>query len=400
MSDRPALPLSVLLILGALTAFGPMAIDMYLPSLPTMARELGGTATDAQHTVAVYFAGLALGQLVYGPASDRFGRRPPILLGVALFLAATAGCALAPSLPALIGLRFVQALGGCAGVVVARAVVRDRCSPQQSARVFSTLMLIMGVAPILAPLLGGWVLAFSGWRAIFWVLFAFAAAVGLAVVAALPESRSAETAARARAEHPFRAYATVLGDRSVLGYVLVGGLASCTLFTYIAASAELIIQTYGVPASRFGVIFGLNAAGIIGASQLNRLLLRRHAAHRVLGLALFGALGAASLMLVAALTGWGGMAGVLVPLFFALAVQGLGVPNAMAGALARDPARAGSVSALVGFSQFGLGAAAAGVAGLLHDGSARPMALVVAGCMLAAVAIFVGVVEPARRRAV
>jgi DHA1 family bicyclomycin/chloramphenicol resistance-like MFS transporter len=248
-----------------------MAIDMYLPSLPALARDLGGAPAAAQQTVAAFFIGLALGQLVYGPLSDRLGRRPPLLFGIGLFLLATAGCALAPNLPSLIGLRFVEAIGGCAGVVVARAVVRDRCDPQETARVFSILMLIMGVAPILAPLLGGFVLAFAGWRAIFWVLFGFGALTGLAVLLALPETRSAETAARARSEHPLRAYLALLGNPLVVGYILVGGLASSAMFTYIAASAELIIETYGVPPERFGWIFGTNAAGIIGASQLNRV---------------------------------------------------------------------------------------------------------------------------------
>ncbi|MBC6982780.1 multidrug effflux MFS transporter [Caulobacter sp. 17J80-11] len=379
-------PFSLLLILGALTAFSPMSIDMYLPSLPAIARDLHGTATGAQQTVAAFFVGLALGQLIYGPLSDRIGRRGPLLAGIALYLVATVGCAFAPTMPALVGLRFVQALGGCAGVVVARAVVRDRFDHQESARVFSVLMLIMGVAPILAPLAGGWIMAATGWRTIFWALFAFGAATGVAVLFGLPESRSEATAARARAETPLAAYLALLKNRGVMAFILAGGLTSAAMFTYIAASPELVIETYGVPATRFGWVFGANAVGIIGASQLNRLVLRRHAPDQVLRASALCACAAALLLLAAALTEVGGLLRILVPLFFAIAAQGFSAPNAVASALALDPARAGSLSALFGAVQFGLGATGAALVGVFHDGSAVPMATVIAVCTMGAVA--------------
>lgn len=396
---RPAshLPLPLLLTMGALIAFGPMSIDMYLPALPRMARELGSTPAAAQLTVAAFFTGLALGQLVYGPLSDRIGRRKPVLAGIVLFLAATVGCALAPTMEALIGWRFVQALGGCAGMVVSRAIVRDRCDHQESARIFSILMLIMGVAPILAPLIGGYIQLVGGWRAIFWVLFGFGALTGLAVLRLAPESRSEETAARARSETPLAAYLALLGNRSVMGYVLVGGLASSAMFTYIAASPELLIETYGVRDVHFGWIFGLNAAGIIGASQLNRWLLKRFRADAVLQAALAVAAVAALLLAASAWTGAGGLVGLLVPLFFAVAVHGLGSPNAMAGAMAMDPHRAGSLSALIGCVQFGLGAAAAGLVGAFHDGTARPMATIILVCLASSLVIFRTMARPKAR---
>ena len=382
--------------MGALIAFAPMSIDMYLPALPRMARELHSTPAAAQLTVAAFFVGLALGQLIYGPLSDRIGRRKPMLAGILLFLVATVGCALAPTMEALIGWRFVQALGGCAGVVVSRAIVRDRCDHQESARVFSILMLIMGVAPLLAPLIGGYIQAVAGWRAIFWVLFAFAAVTGVAVWFQAPESRSEETSRRARSETPLAAYRALLTDRGVMGYVLVGGLASSAMFTYIAASPELLIETWGVRDVDFGWIFGMNAAGIIGASQLNRLLLRRYRADTVLQAALVIGVVAAVLLTVSAFTGFGGLPGLLTPLFFAVAVHGLGSPNAVAGAMAMDPNRAGSLSAMVGCVQFGLGATAAALVGLFHDTTARPMAAVILACLAAALVIYRTMARSAR----
>ena len=382
--------------MGALIAFAPMSIDMYLPALPRMTLELRSTPAVAQLTVAAFLIGLALGQLIYGPLSDRIGRRKPVLAGIALFLVATVGCALAPTMEALVGWRFVQALGGCAGVVVSRAIVRDRCDHQESARIFSILMLIMGVAPILAPLIGGYIQQAAGWRAIFWVLFGFAALTAVAVWFQAPESRSEETSRRARSETPLAAYLALLSNRGVMGYVLVGGLASSAMFTYIAASPELLIGTYGVRDVDFGWIFGMNAAGIIGASQMNRLLLRRRRADGVLQAALVIGVLAGMALVAAAFTGIGGLPALLAPLFFAVAVHGLGSPNAVAGAMAMDPHRAGSLSALVGCVQFGLGAGAAALAGLFHDGSARPMAVVILVCLAAALATFLTMAKPAQ----
>jgi DHA1 family bicyclomycin/chloramphenicol resistance-like MFS transporter len=376
--------LPLLLVLGALTAFGPMSIDMYLASLPTLERELHASASGGQATVAAFFAGLSIGQLFYGPLSDRIGRRPPVLAGIALFLVATVGCALATSLAGLVAFRALEALGACAGMVVARAVVRDRFEPRESARIFSLLMLIMGVAPILAPLLGGFILEWSGWRAIFWALFAFGAVTGVAVFLKLPETRSAATAARALSESPLAAYLALLRNRGAVTYTLAGAFVSSAMFTYIAASPTVVIEHFGVPATAFGWVFGANAVGIIGASQLNRLLLRRWSPDTVLRASTAMGFLAALVLLATSLSGFGGLWGVLVPLFFAVAGHGLGAPNATASALAFDPQRAGSLSALVGCAQFGIGALAAAAAGAMGDGSPAPMAAVIAACTLAA----------------
>jgi DHA1 family bicyclomycin/chloramphenicol resistance-like MFS transporter len=370
-------PWGLVVLLGALTAMGPLAIDMYLPSLPAMAADLRASATEAQSTMAAFLAGMALGQPLYGPASDRFGRKPPLLLGCAIFVAGSAGCALADTAPLLIAMRFLQALGACSGGVVARAVVRDRFEHTETARMLSLMMLIMGLAPILAPLLGGALLGLGGWRALFWAMTAFGVALTVAALPRLAESRSAETAAQARSEHPIRAYLSLLGQKRLVGYALAGALNGACLFTYISSSPALLIDDYRIPPVAFGWVFGLNAAGVIGANQLNRRLLRRWTPDEVLARSSFVAVGAAAMLLAAAVSGVGGRWSVLPLLFLVLGSYGLMQGNTMAGALSLDPRRAGSISALLGSASFAAGALAAWSVGMLRKGAAAPpMALV------------------------
>ncbi len=369
-------PWGLVILLGSLTAMGPLAIDMYLPSLPSIGQDLRASAGMTQATVSAFLAGMAIGQFLYGPASDRLGRKPPILLGTAIYIAASAVCALSVSVEMLVVGRFVQALGACAGGVVARAVVRDRFDHTETARMLSLLMLIMGLAPILAPLGGGLLLAFGGWRTIFWFMAAFGVAVGAAAFFRMRESRSAETEAQARSEHPLRAYLALAKERRLVGYGLAGALNGATLFTYISASPELLIQIYKIPAAQFGWVFGLNAVGVIGANQVNRYVLRTRTPDQVLARASLIAVGFAAALAVAAFTGVGGPWSVLPLLFALLATYGFIQGNTMAGALSVDPRRAGSISALQGGIAFGAGALASGLAGALHDGTPRPMALV------------------------
>ena len=384
-----AVPWRLVLLLGALTAFAPMSIDMYLSSLPSIGRSLDAGPDQTQATLAAFFAGMAIGQVIYGPASDRFGRRLPLLVGIGVFFAASVVCALARNIETLIIARFVQALGGCAGPVIARAVVRDRFSHTDTARVLSLMTLIMGLAPVLAPQLGGVVQFVAGWRGVFWTLVGFGALIGLWVTLSLAESRSAETEAQARAENPLRAYVALFGMRRLMGYALAGALNGAVLFTYISGAPDLVMGTYGHSPLVFNLVFAFNAVGIIGASQVNRWLLRRSTPDQVLSKASIASIVAALLLTLAAWTGWGGQWTVLPLLFAALSIYGLMGGNTMAGALSVDPRRAGSISALMGSASFGAGALASWAGGLLHDGTPRPVAGVMFACLVgSALAIF------------
>jgi DHA1 family bicyclomycin/chloramphenicol resistance-like MFS transporter len=382
-----ATPWSLVIMLGALTGMGPLAIDMYLPSLPAIGEDLRASAGQTQATVAAFLAGMAIGQFFYGPAADRFGRRPAILVGAVIFVLASIGCALAASPEQLLLGRFVQALGACAGGVVSRAVVRDQFDHRDTARVLSLLMLVMGLAPILAPLLGGLLLTFGGWRVNFWFMAVFGALLTAAAFLRLKETRSEETTLQAQSESPIQAYLALLRQRRLIGYALAGALNGATLFTYIASSPELLIETYGFSPQAFGWVFGLNAVGIIGANQVNRWLLRTRTPDQVLSAVSVAAVGFAVALALAAFTGLGERWTVLPLLFLVLASYGLMGGNTTAGALSVDPRRAGSTSALLGGMSFGAGALASSLAGVFHDGTPRPMAVVMllslGGSMLA-----------------
>ena len=372
-SARPTLGL--VLLLGALTAFGAVSIDLYLPALPTIAADFGVQAGAVQGTMSAFFIGMAMGQLVYGPLSDRIGRRPPLLIGAVIYTLASLACAMAPSLEALIVGRFAQALGACAGVVVARAVVSDRFDRVESARLFSLLFLVLGVAPLLAPSLGAVLMQQVGWRSIFFVLAGFGLLVGLAIAFGLPESRSAATAELAADESAMRSYKAIFRSRQLMGFVLAGAFNGAALFTYISSSPGLFIGHFGVSAEAFGWIFALVAAGLIGASQVNRSLLRRFSPPRLMQFGSTAAVGCSLLLAAGAATGLATLPITIVLLFASLASYGFVVANSMAMALSVMPERAGAISALIGSASFAFGAVATGLLGAWPSQGPLPMAI-------------------------
>jgi MFS transporter, DHA1 family, multidrug resistance protein len=390
MVSTPPRPstLRLTLILGSLAAFGPLSIDMYLPSLPTLAQDFRADTAAAQLTLSIFFVGLACGQTLYGPLADRYGRRLPLLVGCGLYAVASIACALATSIESLVVLRLVQALGGCAGMVLSRSVVRDLFEERESARMLSFLMLVMGVAPITAPLIGGQLLLLFGWRAIFWLLGGFGLLCLALVAFGLPESLPAERRNRAGVAQALGVYGRLLADRRYLGYALAGGFVSAGMFAYISGSPFVVIELYGVSPQQYGWIFGTNALGIITASQLNRWLLARHQGDAILFVTLSVAAAASVALALVAASGAGGLAGLLVPLFFCIASVGLVGPNTTAAAMAPYGRMAGSASALLGTLQFVVGAAAGMIVGALYNGTALPMAATIAGCCLAALACF------------
>jgi DHA1 family bicyclomycin/chloramphenicol resistance-like MFS transporter len=372
------------LILGALTAIGPLAIDMYLPSLPTIARELGATAAAVQASLAAYYIGIAIGQALYGPLSDRVGRKPALYLGLGIFCVASLGCANATGVRMLVAFRFLQALGGCAPIVVPRAVVRDYFDQHGSVRMLSMLMLVMGLAPILAPLIGGQLLVNFGWRSVFWLLATYAITWLTLVWIFLPESLPRERRRRQPIGVVLATYAQLARDRAYMGYALSGALIFAGLLAYIAGSPFVFIEIFHVPPERFGLFFGTNALGIIAGSQVNRWLAGRMATRRIVRIMLTVAMTSGLVLLFDAWSGFGGFAGILVPLFCFISSHGFVLPNTTALAMAPHGNRAGSASALLGTLQFVLGSAAGSLVGAFANGTAVPLAAVVAGCAVTA----------------
>jgi DHA1 family bicyclomycin/chloramphenicol resistance-like MFS transporter len=380
-------------LLGSLTAFGPLSVDMYLPALPHIASELDAGPASIQLTLTAVLAGLALGQLVAGPVSDALGRKRPLLVGVAAYAAASLLCAVAPSAPALVGLRFVQGLAGSAGVVIARAIVRDLYAGDAAARVFSILVLVMGAAPVLAPTLGAQVLRVAGWRAIFVVLAVIGILLVLAVAGGLDETHAAERRAIGGVVETLGTMRRLLADRSFLGYALTGGFGFGALFAYISGSSFVLERVYGLSPQRFGLFFAINAAGFVVMAQVNARIVGRAGARRLLAIGLAsGAAGALALLVVAA-THAGGLAGILPCLFVVQTSLGLVLPNSTALALTDHPAVAGSASALLGVLQYAVGAVAAPIVGVAGTSSALPMSIVIAVLASSAVAAWLALVR-------
>jgi MFS transporter, DHA1 family, multidrug resistance protein len=387
--------LRLVLVLGSLTALGPLSIDMYLPALPTITADLATSAAAVQLTLTGTLAGLGLGQLLVGPISDAYGRRAPLLAGVAVHILASVLCVIAPNIAVLGVLRVVQGLAAAAAGVVAMAIVRDLFDGLSAAKLFSHLMLVIGVAPIFAPTLGGLVLSWTSWRGVFVVLAALGVVILAVAVLALPETLPAQRRRSGGVLGTVRDYGRLFADRVYLGLILVTGLATAAIFAYVSGSSFVLQEEYGLSEQQFGIAFGAGALGLIGASQLNVLLLRRWTPAQILvtGLVVGGAAGLA--MVLFAATGTGGLAGVLVPLWLVLATVGLARPNAPALALSRHGDTAGTAAALLGAVQFGVGALAAPLVGLLGVGAVA-MAVVVAGAMVAANVVLTVVVRPWR----
>ena len=375
------MPLYILLILGGLSAFGPLSIDMYLPAFPAMAEDLGVSSEQIQLSLSVYFIGLASGQLVYGPLADRFGRRKPLLFGIGLFCVASLACALAPTLEWLLAARFAQALGGCAGMVVNRAVVRDLCEPIDAAKAFSQLMLIMGVAPILAPLAGTALLGLAGWASIFWFLTVFAGLFALAVYFFLPETLPPHMAPPPL-RSAFGRYIGLLREPLFMFHALTGGVAMAGMFAYISGSPYVFLELYKVPVEQYAWLFGSIAACFILSAQLNSRLLRRWSQLALIRGTTFIYMLATVTLLLAAWLQVESLWLFLPPLVLSVAIISQVLPNASACALAGHGHQAGIASALMGTMQFAIAGITSAAVGMLHDNTAVPMAGVMAVCGL------------------
>jgi len=371
--------LSLVLVLGALSAIGPLTIDTYLPALPQLTADMGASDSQAQLTITGLLVGLGLGQLLVGPLSDAVGRRKPLLIGLALHASASLLCALAPSITVLAVTRTLQGLAGAAVAVVAMAVVRDLFAGIKAAQLLSRLILVVGLAPMLAPSLGSALLRVTSWRGIFVVLAAFAVAMFVLALVALPETLPAARRQVGNVKASLQSYAGLFRDRLFVVMVLVSGLMFATLFAYISGAPFILQELFELTPQQFGIAFSANAIGMIVMTQLNPLLLRRTSPVRILFVAVLTSFLAAIALLVTTTTGFGGILGFMVPLFFIMSAAGLSFPNAPAIALNRHGDAAGTAAALLGAAQFMIGGLIAPLVGALSDGTPRPMAAVILG---------------------
>lgn len=366
----------LILLLGALAALGPFSIDTYLPAFPAIAQSFHTTVGQVEATLAVYFVGLSLGQLFYGPFADSFGRKPPLYVGLTLYLASTIGCAFSTGIAMLTALRFFQAVGGCSSMLIARTVVRDYFAPREAARVFSFLMLVIGVSPVVAPLAGGYLVVHASWRATFWVVTVLGIGCLVSVAVFLRETLPRDRRHPIRLRAVLALYASLLRDRVFMVHALAGSLVLAGLFAYLEGSPLVFIELNHVPTERFGFFFGLIAAGLIGASQVNGFLVRRAQPGVILRVALSVGAATGVALFVTQAAHVGGFAGLVALLFLSVACLGFASPNATALAMAPHGKIAGNASAMLGCLQYGIGGAGGMLVSGLDNGTSMPMVAV------------------------
>lgn len=391
MSEAKRNNFLLILILGFLTALSPFAIDMYLPAFPGIAKDFGTDVARVSLSLSSYFIGLAVGQVLYGPFLDRYGRRKPLYFGLTIFVLASFGCMTAHNVETLIAFRFIQALGGCAASVSAVAMVRDFFSIKESSKVFSLLVLILGASPLLAPTVGGYLASHVSWHWIFIILSAIALSLIAISFFLLPPDHSADHTVSLKIKPIVKNFIRVLKDRQFSTYTFTGAFAFAGLFVYVAGSPIIFMDIFHVSAQVYGWIFAGLSIGFIGSSQLNILLIRFFKNEHILQFALVGQVLTGVVFLTATLNGWFGIVGTIACFFFYLACVGLTNPNASALALAPFTKNVGSASALMGAIQMAIGALASFVVGLFTADSALPIVMILSvGSMIAAIIFLLG----------
>lgn len=381
----------LILILGCLTALSPFSIDMYLSAFPLMAKALNTTVSQVSMTLSSYFVGLASGQLFYGPLMDRFGRKKPLAAGLSIYILASIGCLLSPTVEALVVLRFIQALGGCAASVAAFSMVRDLFTPTESAKVLSLLILILGVSPLLAPTIGGFLSIHFGWTSVFMALTAGSTTLLIVSMKFLPETHKGDSSHVLRAGPIARNYWSIVQNKSFLTYAVSGAIAFSGLFVYLAASPIIFMDVFKVSEQVYGWIFAFIAMGLVGMSQMNVVLLKKFRNAQIMGGALIMIMLISLFFFVSAYNEWATMITVVLTMFLLLSCFGLSNPNAQALAMEPFGKNAGSAAAMIGFVQMGIGALASVCVGLLKAQQLLPIsAIFVITSLLAAIVFFVG----------
>jgi len=392
-TDTPAMfasTLPIAVILGLLTAMGPLAIDMYLPALPSIGQSLGASMTAVQMSLLAYFLAMGIGQVIYGPLSDQIGRKPPLYFGMALFIVGSISCALAPDIYFLIVARFIQGAGACAAMVIPRAVVRDLHTGNEAVRLMAQLMLVFSVSPILAPLAGSFLIELGSWRSVFWVITLLALSGVVLLISRFPETCFRVRGKKIQMIKLWTDYRPLLKDRSYLQLVAIGTLGISSFFVYLANSSFVLIDYYGLTPIRYSIAFSVNAVAFIGAAQIAEKLGRRYGLVKTLMTSLYGFAVMMLLLLIFNLIGFDRIQLLIANLFIGFGFLGLIVPISTVLALEDQGETAGAASALMGTARFVSGAAIMGFIGLFSDSSPRTMIVGIAACSISALFVAKG----------
>ena len=379
--------LLLILILGLLSAIGPFSIDMYLPGFPTIAADLDTTVDYVSYSLSSFFIGICLGQIICGPLLDRYGRKKPLYAGLVIYILASLGCAVSQSIEGLILFRFLQALGGCVGMVAPRAIVRDMFPVNENAKILSLLILVLGVSPIIAPTAGSYIITALGWHAVFIVLALVTALLFLTVIFFLPESKQPDPSFSLRPKPILNSFVFVWKEPQFFTYAMAGAVSSAGLFAYLAGSPFVFMNLFGVNEQQYGWIFALIAAGLITSSQLNNLLLKKYTSEQIIKATLLAQSAIGFVLFFGTAFQWLGLYSTIGLIFLFLSCQGFSFPNSGALSMAPFTKEAGSASALMGALQMGFGAVASALVGLFNNGTALPMTGVMGGCAAAGLII-------------
>ncbi len=372
----------LIFLLGLLSAVGPFSIDMYLPGFPVIAADLNTSVDAISYSLSSYFIGICVGQMICGPLLDRYGRMRPLYAGLSLYILASIGCAFSDSIETLIIFRFFQALGGCVGMVAPRAIVRDVFPVNENAKVFSLLVLVIGVSPIIAPTAGSYIIHHFGWHAVFVVLAIMASLVFMAVILFMKESKAPDPGFSLHPKQITKSFLFVLKDPQFYTYALAGGISSSALYAYLSGSPFVFMELYGLSEQEYGWIFAMIAAGLIGSSQLNNLALKKYSSEQIIRVTMLIQLIVGIVLVTGTQADWFGLKGIIACIFLFLCCQGFNFPNASALSMAPFTREAGSASALMGALQMGIGAMASAAVGFLNNGTTLPLTSVMASSVL------------------
>lgn len=378
----------LILILGLLSAIGPFSIDTYLSGFPSIASDLGVSVDIVSYSLSSFFIGISVGQLIYGPLLDRFGRKTPLIIGLVIYFLASIGCALANSIETLIALRFLQALGGCVGMVAPRAIVRDSFPLQESAKIFSTLILILGVSPIIAPTVGSYMITALGWHSVFWLQGGMGLLLFLAVIFQLAESKKPDPSISLKPQHIIPSFYNIFRNPQFFTYAFAGSMVSGGVYAYLSGSPFVFMKMYHVSEQQYGWIFGFLAGGLILSSQLNNLALRTFRSEQIVSVVLTIQTIIGITLFIASTFDWLNLYTTILLIFLFLCCQGFSFPNSSALSLVPFSKEAGSASALLGAIQMGIGSLSAALVGALSNGTSLPMTGVMAGCALLGLTTF------------